>query len=142
MKIALGLAHEGEKAGEVPVGAVVEFDGKIIGKGYNCPISISDPTSHAEIIAIRDACKYSGNYRLGGTILYVTLEPCIMCYSAAVHARIEKIVYGASDPKSGIFSTGAFEKIRSIFNHRPEIESGLMASESSELLKNFFKNRR
>jgi len=142
MNIALGLAREGEKSREVPVGAIIEFDGEIIGEGYNCPLSSSDPTGHAEIIAIREAGKHSGNYRLTGSILYVTLEPCIMCYSAAVHARIKKIVYGAKDPKSGIFSTGAFEKIQQVFNHKIEIESGLLASESSELLKTFFKNRR
>ncbi len=142
MNIALSLAREGEKSGEVPVGAIVEFDGKIIGEGYNCPVSTSDPTGHAEIIAIREAGKHFGNYRLTGSTLYVTLEPCIMCYSAAVHARIKKIVYGATDPKSGIFSTNAFEKIQQIFNHNIEIESGLLASESSELLKTFFKKKR
>ena len=142
MNIALGLAREGEKSAEVPVGAIVEFDGKIIGEGYNCPVSTSDPTAHAEIIAIREAGKHLGNYRLTGSVLYVTLEPCIMCYSAAVHARIKKIYYGADDPKGGIFSTGAFEKIQQTFNHNIEIESGLLASESSELLKTFFKNKR
>ncbi len=142
MNIALGLAREGEKSWEVPVGAIIEFDGKIIGEGYNCPVSTSDPTGHAEIVAIREAGKHLGNYRLTGAVLYVTLEPCIMCYSAAVHARIKKIYYGADDPKGGIFSTGAFEKIGHIFNHNIEIESGLLASESSELLKTFFKNKR
>ncbi len=142
MNIALDFACEGEKSGEVPVGAIVEFDGKIIGKGYNCPVSTSDPTAHAEIIAIREAGEHFENYRLTGSVLYVTLEPCIMCYSAAVHARIKKIYYGADDPKGGVFSTGAFEKIQQIFNHNIEIESGLLASESSELLKTFFKNKR
>lgn len=142
MNFALELAGEGEKSGEVPVGAVIEYSGKIIGEGYNCPIITSDPSAHAEIIAIREAGQSLSNYRLPGSILYVTLEPCLMCYSAAVHARIKKIVYGAKDPKSGVFSTGAFEKIYKVFNHRPDIESGLLASESSELLKAFFKNKR
>lgn len=142
MNIAMALAREGEKIGEVPVGAIIEFDGEIIGEGYNCPISASDPTGHAEIIAIREAGKYLGNYRLTGSVLYVTLEPCFMCYSAAVHARVKKIVYGAKDPKSGIFSTGVFEKIYNVFNHKPEIESGILENESSEILKDFFRSRR
>ncbi len=142
MNIALGLAREGEKNGEVPVGAIIEFDGKIVGEGFNCPVSTSDPSGHAEIIAIREAGKNFGNYRLSGSVLYVTLEPCIMCYSVAVHARIKKIYYGADDPKGGIFSTGAFESIGYLYNHRIEIESGVLADESSELLKNFFRNRR
>lgn len=142
MTFALELACEGEKRGEVPVGAVIEYNGKIIGEGCNCPITTSDPSAHAEIIAIREAGQNLSNYRLAGSVLYVTLEPCLMCYSAAVHARIKKIVYGAKDPKSGAFSTGALEKTGYIFNHKIEIESGLLASESSELLKAFFKNKR
>ncbi|MEN8223515.1 MAG: tRNA adenosine(34) deaminase TadA [Acidobacteriota bacterium] len=142
MKGALDLAIEAKKEGEVPVGAVIEFEGRIIGKGYNHPIESSDPSAHAEIIAIRDAGKNMKNYRLTGSILYVTLEPCIMCYAAAVHARIKKIFYGAVDPKSGMFSTGAFEKIKGVFNHTIEVESGLFRDESSEMLKEFFRSRR
>lgn len=142
MKTALALANTAENGGEVPVGAVIESDGEIIGQGYNRSIGTSDPSAHAEIIAMRDAGVKLGNYRLTGTVLYITLEPCIMCYTAAVHARIKKIIYGADDPKSGIFSTAAFGKIKSIFNHSIEIESGVLEKESSELLKNFFRSRR
>jgi len=142
MGIALELAREGEKRGEVPVGAVVAYKGEIIGKGKNCPISSNDPAAHAEIFAIREAGSHLGNYRLTGSVLYVTLEPCIMCYSAAVHARIGKIVYGTEDPKGGIFSTGAFKQISRVFNHHIEIESGVLKNESSALLKNFFRSRR
>ena len=142
MKTALALAKEAENGGEVPVGAVIELDGEIIGQGYNLSIGTSDPSAHAEIIAMRDAGVKLENYRLTGSVLYITLEPCIMCYTAAVHARIKKIIYGAADPKSGIFSTGAFGKIKSIFNHTIEIESGVLEKESSELLKNFFGSRR
>lgn len=126
MKSALVLACEAEKHGEVPVGAVIELSGEVVGEGYNVPIGTSDPSAHAEIIAIRDAGERLKNYRLNNSVLYVTLEPCIMCYSASVHARIKKIVYGASDPKNGIFSTGAYGKISSIFNHTIEIESGFL----------------
>ncbi len=139
---ALLLAIKGMESGEVPVGAVVELDGNVIGSGFNRSITDSDPTAHAEIIAIREAGNNVGNYRLNGATLFVTLEPCIMCYSAAVHARIKKVVYGASDPKSGIFSTGSFEKIKQVFNHEIETESGIIAEKSSELLKDFFKDRR
>ncbi len=142
MKTALALAKEAENGGEVPVGAVIELDGEIIGQGYNLSIGTSDPSAHAEIIAMRDAGVKLENYRLTGSVLYITLEPCIMCYTAAVHARIKKIIYGAADPKSGIFSTGAFGKIKSIFNHTIEIESGVLEKESSELLKIFFRSRR
>ncbi len=142
MKIAYELAIECEQENEVPIGAVVCKNNLIIGKGFNSPISTSDPCSHAEILALRSAGKTIGNYRLNGAVLYVTLEPCIMCYSAAVHARIDKIFFGASDPKSGIFSTGVFKKIKHVFNHDIEVESGIFAEESSELLKRFFKDRR
>lgn len=142
MKAALALANDAENCGEVPVGVVLELNGKIIGQGYNRSIGTFDPSAHAEIIAMRDAGVKLGNYRLTGSVLYITLEPCIMCYTAAVHARIKKIIYGAADPKSGIFSTGAFGKIKSIFNHAIEIESGVLEKESSELLKNFFRSRR
>lgn len=139
---ALELAKVAENRGEVPVGAVVVKEGQIIGEGFNSPISKKDPTAHAEIMALRDAGKRTGNYRLTGSVLYISLEPCLMCYSAAVHARIKKICYCAGDSKNGIFSTGAFEKTKNIFNHKIEIESGGFENEASELLKNFFKMRR
>jgi len=141
-KRVIDLAKIAENFGEVPVGALIVNKGKIIGEGYNSSLSENDPSAHAEIVAIRDAGKRMGNYRLTGSVLYISLEPCIMCYSAAVHARVKKICYCTDDPKGGVFSTGAYEKIKSIFNHKIKIESGQMAEESSELLKEFFKKRR
>ena len=102
MRAALELASEAGDAGEVPVGAVVVSDGAIIGRGYNRPISASDPTAHAEVMALRDAAKYVGNYRLAGCALYVTLEPCAMCIGAIFHARIARLVFGAAEPKTGV----------------------------------------
>jgi len=142
MRTALQLAGRGGEQGEVPVGALIELGGTVIGEGFNCPIAESDPAAHAEIIAMRAAGKNIGNYRLTGSILYVTLEPCVMCYSAAVHARVGKIVYGAADPKGGIFSTGVFDQIKEIYNHSIQVDSGILAKESSDLLKNFFRERR
>lgn len=139
---ALELARRGGIDGEVPVGAVLVYNGKISGEGYNRVITDSNPTAHAEIIALEQAGEKLNNYRLNGAILYVTLEPCIMCYTAAVNARVEKIVYSTDDPKTGIFSTGAFENIDKIFNHRIEIKSGLLKDKSSKLLKDFFKKKR
>jgi len=142
MDLALTLAREGERRGEVPVGALVEMDGVIIGTGTNCPVGTSDPTAHAEIIALREAGGKTKNYRLTGAVLYVSLEPCLMCFAAAVHARVAKIVYGTGDPKGGVFSTGSFERISGVFNHKIEIESGVGENESSEILKDFFRSRR
>ena len=139
---ALELAKIAENQGEVPVGAVLVFKNRIIGEGKNSPIGMNDPTSHAEIEAIRAGSKMCGNYRLTGSVLYVTLEPCIMCYADAVHARIAGICYSASDPKNGILSTGVFEKSGDFFNHKIRIESGILNDEASEMLKNFFKKRR
>lgn len=142
MKRALELARQGESEGEVPVGAVLVHNEKITGEGYNRVIKDSNPTAHAEIIALEQGGSRLDNYRLNGSVLYVTLEPCIMCYTAAVNARVEKIVYSTEDPKTGIFSTGTFEKIDKIFNHRIEIGSGILKNESSKLLKDFFKKKR
>ena len=142
MERALELARKGEIKGEVPVGAVLVHKKKIAGEGYNRVITDSNPTAHAEIIALEQGGDKLDNYRLNGAVLYVTLEPCIMCYTAAVNARVKKIVYSADDPKTGIFSTGAFNKINKIFNHKIEIESGILKEESSKLLKNFFKKKR
>lgn len=139
---AIELAKIAENKGEIPVGAVVVKSGKIIGEGFNSPISENDPSAHAEIMALRDAGGKTGNYRLTGCLLYISLEPCMMCYAAAVHARIKKICYCADDPKSGVFSTRAFEKIETVFNHKIEIESGKFSDQSSKLLKDFFKKRR
>jgi tRNA(adenine34) deaminase len=141
-KRVMDLAKIAENFGEVPIGALIVNKGEIIGEGYNTSLYENDPSAHAEIMALRDAGKRIGNYRLTGSVLYVSLEPCIMCYAAAVHARIKKIFYCTDDPKGGVFSTGAFKSIKNIFNHKIEIESGKMAEESSKLLKEFFKKRR
>jgi tRNA(adenine34) deaminase len=142
MKKALLLAASAEKRGEVPVGAVLVRKGQVIGRGGNAPIGNCDPTAHAEIVALRRAGKKSGAYRLNGAEMHVTLEPCLMCYSAMVQARIAKLYYGASDPKNGIFSSGIFDKVMHIFNHRIVVEAGLLAEPASSMLTGFFKARR
>jgi tRNA(adenine34) deaminase len=142
MSKALSLAAAAEKRGEVPVGAVVVRDGRVIGRGGNAPIGDCDPSAHAEIKALRRAGKRTGEYRLNGCELYVTLEPCLMCYGAMVQARIARLVYGAGDPKNGIFSSGVFDHVKHVFNHRIAVESGLLALPSSTLLSGFFQARR
>jgi tRNA(adenine34) deaminase len=142
MREALQLAARAGTQGEVPVGAVVVKDGKIIGRGYNAPISSSDPTAHAEIRALRDAANALGNYRLGECALYVTLEPCAMCAGAIMHARIARLVYGASDPK-----TGACGSVVDLFaerglNHHTEVTGGVLAVEAGKQLSGFFASRR
>ncbi len=143
MRRALELARCAEAEGEVPVGAVVVADGQIIGEGYNRPIAGYDPTAHAEIQALRAAAKFRQNYRLPGTTLYVTLEPCVMCAGAIVHARVAHVVYATADPRSGAAGS-AFELLPSDqrFNHYTTCEGGLLADESSDLLKAFFRARR
>jgi tRNA(adenine34) deaminase len=142
MEKALRLAARAEKSGEVPVGAVLVREGRIIGRGHNAPIGNCDPTAHAEMVALRKAGKKAAAYRLNGCELYVTLEPCVMCYSAMVHARIAKLYYGADDAKNGIFSSGVFDNMKHIFNHRIAVEGGLLAQPASAMLTGFFKARR
>jgi tRNA(adenine34) deaminase len=142
MKKALSQAAAAEKRGEVPVGAVVVSGGRVIGRGGNAPIADRDPSAHAEIKALRRAGKKAGAYRLNGCELFVTLEPCLMCYAAMVQARVAKLVYGADDPKGGIFSTGVFDDVKNVFNHRIEVESGLLAEPASAMLSGFFQARR
>ena len=142
MKKAFSQAVAAEKRGEVPVGAVVVRDGQVIGRGGNAPIADSDPSAHAEIKALRRAGKKTGEYRLNGCELYVTLEPCVMCYSAMVHARIARLVYGADDAKNGIFSSGVFDNVKHIYNHRIAVEKGVLAKPASAMLSDFFKARR
>lgn len=142
MQHALRLARRAAEAGEVPVGAVLVKDGAIIGEGWNHPISGHDPTAHAEIGALRAGAAVLGNYRLVNTTLYVTLEPCVMCAGAIVHARVKRLVFGASDPK-----TGAAGSVFDIFtsgkvNHMVEVEGGLLAEECGRLLTEFFRQRR
>lgn len=135
MRRALELAGQAE--GEVPVGAVVVLDGKVIGEGWNRPLSTRDATSHAEIEAIRAAGRVAGNYRLGEASLYVTLEPCTMCVGAVFNARIARVVYGAAEPK-----TGAADLFMSRHNHHAKVQGGVLAEECAALLKEFFAARR
>jgi len=142
MSQALVLAQQAELQGEVPVGAVIVRDNEIIGKGWNQPILSHDPTAHAEIQALRAACQHENNYRLPGATLYVTLEPCLMCAGALVHARIERVVFAATEPK-----TGAAGSCFDIFNnhklnHHVVCDSGVLAEQSGELLRQFFRSRR
>lgn len=142
MRDALGLAGEAAQAGEVPVGAVVVVDGEIVGRGFNRPITSTDPTAHAEIVALRDAAQRLGNYRLTGATLYVTVEPCLMCVGALVHARIGTLVYGAPEPKAGAVDSTQRAHEHAALNHRMTVISGVLASESRELMQQFFRERR
>ncbi len=141
MEQALALAQYAEEQGEVPVGAILVLDDEIIGKGWNQPISSNDPTAHAEIIALREGATKLKNYRLVNTTLYVTLEPCTMCIGAMIHARIKRLVFGAHDPKTGAV-TSVFNLLDTKLNHQINYQSGILAEESSELLRRFFRHRR
>ena len=143
MRQALALAARAADEGEVPVGAVLVMQGAIIGEGWNRPIAARDPTAHAEIQALRDAARRAGNYRLPTTELYVTLEPCPMCAGAIVHARVERVVYGAADPKGGACGS-VFDLLPSDqrFNHRTDCVGGILEAECAALLRNFFRARR
>lgn len=139
---ALVLARQACAEQEVPVGAVVVVNGEVIGNGYNSVRKTSDPCAHAEILALREAGKKVDNYRILESDLYVTLEPCLMCFTAMVHARVRTLVYAAPDPKTGVFTTGAFERIKNIYNHTIALKCGIMSEASSKILKDFFKERR
>jgi len=143
MAYALALARRAEAAGEVPIGAVLVRDGELLGQGWNCPISRQDPSAHAEIEALRAAGRAAGNYRLPGSTLYVTLEPCPMCAGAIVHARLTRVVFGAHDPKSGAAGS-VFDLLPpdARFNHRLICEGGLLAEACGDLLRTFFRRRR
>lgn len=142
MEKALVLARRAESAGEVPVGAVIVKDDELLAKGWNQPISSHDATSHAEIMAMRAAGEKLNNYRLVGTTLYVTLEPCSMCVGAMIHARVARVVYGASEPRTGALG-GAFNLLEANqHNHVFEVRSGVMAEQSRLLLQGFFQSRR
>ena len=142
MQKALEEAQKSLSKNEVPVGAVIVLDGKIIGRGHNQPILKKDPTSHAEIEAIRNASEEIKNYRLKGADLYVTLEPCTMCYGAIVHSRISNIFFGASDQKSGVCGSCEDLSEKKYFNHKPYITGKIMNKECSKILKDFFKAKR
>jgi tRNA(adenine34) deaminase len=139
---ALRLAAQGAAEGEVPVGAVVAKDGEIVGRGFNAPILSNDPTAHAEIRALRDAARRLSNYRLAGCTLYVTLEPCAMCAGAIMHARIARLVYGASDPKTGACGSVVDLFAEKRLNHHTEVAAGVLAADAGRLLSDFFLARR
>ena len=142
MHQAIKLAKKGRELNEVPVGAIVTFKGEIVGKGYNQCIHNQDPTAHAEIIAMRAAAKHIGNYRLNECNLYVTLEPCLMCFGACVHARISKLIYGPDDLKIGADKSNLEQTNSTKLNHKFEIISGILKEECAEVLSSFFKEKR
>lgn len=142
MRLALNLAESAKGADEVPIGAVVYNDQLMLGQGHNQNIFNSDPTAHAEIIALREACAYLNNYRLSaGATLYVTLEPCPMCFYAMIHARVQTLVYGAPDPKTGYTRFFGEEQL-ALFNHRIEVVPGVLAEECGSLIRDFFRDKR
>jgi tRNA(adenine34) deaminase len=142
MREALIEARKAEVEEEVPIGAVLLLDGKIIGRGRNNPIRTNDPTAHAEIVALRDAARSLKNYRLPGSVLITTIEPCIMCVGAMIHARVEELIYGAADPKAGAiescFKTADWPRL----NHAFSVTSGILEQDCAETIKNFFASRR
>ncbi|AJD47240.1 cytidine/deoxycytidylate deaminase family protein [Isoalcanivorax pacificus W11-5] len=142
MHEALALAKQGAAEGEVPVGALVVRDGQVLGRGWNRPIAGHDPTAHAEVMALRDAARHEANYRLTGATLYVTIEPCTMCFGALMHARIARLVYGATEPRAGTCVSQLRLPEQSFYNHRLEVTGGVLAEESAIMLRGFFRQRR
>ena len=142
MREALRLAEAAAEAGEVPVGAVVVVDGEIVGRGHNQPISANDPTAHAEVVALREAARRQGNYRLTGATLYVTVEPCLMCVGAMVHARIEALVFGTTEPKAGAVESTARAHEMPGLNHQLTVVSGVLARDCRDVMQRFFASRR
>ncbi len=142
MRLALAEARKALAAGEVPVGAVVVRDGAVVASAHNGPVGLRDPSAHAEILALRRAAAAEGNYRLAGATLYVTIEPCLMCAGALIHARVSRLVFGAADPKGGAVVSlyRALEDAR--LNHRVEVEGGVLAAECAEILSRFFREKR
>ena len=142
MREALDEARRGAAAGEVPVGAVVVMDGVIVGRAHNAPIALADPSAHAEVLALRMAGEKRGNYRLTGATLYATVEPCVMCCGAALHARVARVVYGARDPKAGAVESLYRLLDDARLNHRVATTGGVLADEAAGLLRAFFETRR
>ena len=142
MREALGEARKAEAEGEVPVGAILLLHEKVIGRGHNSPIQAQDPTAHAEIIALRQGAQYCTNYRLPGSILVVTVEPCLMCVGAMIHARVEEVIYGAADPKAGAVASCFQLAEAGVLNHRIRVTSGILEEECGSMLKIFFAARR
>lgn len=142
MRRALALADRAENEGEVPIGAVVVRDGALLGEGWNSVISHADPTAHAEVMALRDAARQVGNYRLPGSVLYVTLEPCTMCAGAMIHARVAQLVFAAREPRAGVVCSTCSMLDEPRYNHRVQWQEGVLADESSQRLQAFFRARR
>jgi tRNA(adenine34) deaminase len=142
MRKALEQAHAARRAGEVPVGAVVVVDGQVMGEGHNQPIGTHDPTAHAEIVAMRDAARRLGNYRLTGATLYVTVEPCLMCVGAMVHARIATLVFGTTEPKAGAVVSTQRAHEHPALNHHLDVVDGVLDDECREAMQAFFRKRR
>jgi tRNA(adenine34) deaminase len=142
MRAALDEARKGLEAAEVPVGAVVVADGRIIGRGFNQPIGSHDPTAHAEVVAIRAAARETGNYRLVGSTLYVTIEPCLMCVGAMVHARVGTLVFGAPEPKAGAVASSCRAHELPSLNHRIEVVAGVLEDDCRAVIQEFFRTRR
>ena len=142
MQAALKAAKKAWKNGEIPVGAVLVKDDQIVSTGQNSPITLNDPTAHAEIIALREGGEKLKNYRLIDTILYVTIEPCTMCMGAIMHARVKKLVFGTFDPRAGAAGSLFNFTIENKFNHNVEVKSGILESECRELIQDFFKQKR
>lgn len=142
MRLALTLAARAEAEGEVPVGAVLVRDGEVIGEGWNRPIGTHDPSAHAEMLALRDAARRVGNYRLPGSSMYVTLEPCPMCVGAMIHARVARVVFAAPDAKTGACGSALDLTGHPSHNHRLLVEGGVLAEEAADMLRAFFRSRR
>lgn len=142
MRRALALADRAGNEGEVPIGAVVVKDGQLLGEGWNSVIAYKDPTAHAEVVAMRDAAQMTGNYRLPGATVYVTLEPCTMCAGAMIHARIENLVFAAKEPKAGVVCSTCSLLDEPRYNHKVKWQGGVLAELSSERLQTFFRERR
>jgi tRNA(adenine34) deaminase len=142
MREALRLAQQAADTGEVPVGALLVQNGQVIGRGFNQPVLTHDPSAHAEICALRDAGQVISNYRMPNATLYVTIEPCTMCYGAIIHARIKRLVFGAAEPRYGAVLSGQKLYENGQFNHRPEILGGVLEADCSKLMKQFFLNKR
>ena len=142
MREALAEARRALAAGEVPIGAVLVVDGRIVARGCNQPIAAVDPTAHAEIVALREGARVVGNYRLTGAVLYVTVEPCLMCVGALVHARVGEVAYGAAEPKSGALGSAVDARDLPGLNHRFAVTAGVLEAECRDLLQDFFRARR
>ena len=142
MRAALELAREARERGEVPVGAVLVMDGEIVGRGFNQPVGLNDPTAHAEIVALRQAGQETGNYRLPGSTMYVTIEPCQMCVGAMVHARVARVVYGTPEPKAGAIESAMRAHEHPSLNHRLEVTGRVLEDDCREVIQSFFKERR